>query len=227
MNTAEYVTRLYECFRAKASPEDAFFMAKYMKNQFPFFGLKKDSRQQLEKDYFRNNGLPSLPEMPQVVRLLWELPERECQYAAMDIMEKFRKKFTPDHLELFEYCIVTKAWWDTVDLIATRLAGALLKQYPELIPSCNQRWMEGENMWLKRTCLLFQLKYRQDTDRELLARNVVLLSGEKDFFIRKAIGWALREYSKTNPDWVLQFVKSNQLPTLSEREALKVLKRKK
>jgi len=164
--------------------------------------------------------------MPRTVRLLWELPERECQYAAMDIMEKFRKKFSREHLELFEYCIVTKPWWDTADLIAARFIGTLFMHNPDLISSSVQRWLGQENIWLWRTSLLFQLKYKKATDVELLGNTIRRLAGEKDFFIRKAIGWALREYSKTDADWVLEFVQNNRLSPLSEREALKVLKRK-
>jgi len=226
MNTGKYTAQLYEHFRTKASQDDAFFMAKYMKNQFPFFGLKKDKRQELVKDFFRDYGLPSLSEMPRTVRSLWELPERECQYAAMDIMEKFRKRFSREHLELFEYCIVTKPWWDTADLIAARFIGTLFMHNPDLISSSVQRWLGQENIWLWRTSLLFQLKYKKATDVELLGNTIRRLAGEKDFFIRKAIGWVLREYSKTDADWVLEFVQNNRLSPLSEREALKVLKRK-
>jgi len=226
MDPELYVTNLYERFRSRASAEDAFFMAKYMKNQFPFFGLKKPMRQEIEKDWFRHSGFPSLLDMPQVVHLLWELPERECQYAAMDIMEKFRKEFTGQHLELFEYCIVTKPWWDTTDLIAARFIGTMFRNDVSLIRPCVQRWLEDENIWLRRTCLLFQLKYRKATDRELLEETIRRLSGEKEFFIRKAIGWALREYSKTDAHWVLEFVQNNPLSPLSRREALKILKRK-
>ena len=108
-----------------------------------------------------------------------------------------------------------------MDYIASNLVGSYFNIYPGKIRETTDRWMASQNMWLQRTCLLFQLKYKNKTDESLLSGFIDQLTGSKEFFIRKAIGWSLREYSKTNPDFVLSFVRARELSGLSEREALK------
>jgi 3-methyladenine DNA glycosylase AlkD len=139
---------------------------------------------------------------------------------------EYIKKPEKDIIELLEFTIVNKSWWDTVDGIAGWLVGPLFKKYPELIGPKTTQWMNSGNIWLQRTCLLYQLNYKKSTDTEILFRFIEELSGETSFWIRKAIGWILREYSKTNPDTVLKFVNSHQLSALSRKEALKVIARK-
>jgi len=139
----------------------------------------------------------------------------------MEIMYRMRKKFTPAHLPLFEKLIQTKGWWDTVDFIAPSLAAFVLKNNPDLIEKTISRWQYHDNMWMRRSAILHQLKYKKDTDEKRLFATCKALAHEKEFFIRKAIGWALREYSKVNPDAVRRFVATTELSGLSQREALK------
>lgn len=122
--------------------------------------------------------------------------------------------------------IVEKSWWDTIDFIAVNLVGPYFKQYPDQIPTVTQGWMASQNIWLQRTCILFQLKYKNNVDLVLLDGFIQQLKDSREFFIRKAIGWMLREYSKTDADFVIQYLKDNKLSGLSEREALKWLKNK-
>jgi 3-methyladenine DNA glycosylase AlkD len=144
----------------------------------------------------------------------------------LEFAQRFLKKATPDDLGIIELMITEKSWWDTVDLLATHCAGSLFRNHPELISSVTEEWMNSGNMWLQRTCLLFQLKYKKDTDLELLTDFIERLNGGKEFFINKAIGWVLREYSKTDADWTIRFIESHELAGLSEREGLKWLRNK-
>ena len=212
---------LENIYRENANPENAFFMKKYMKDKFSFLGIKSPERRALTSAFFKNYNRPDINNIENIVRKLWDMKEREFQYFAMELVEKFIKKFEPDDIELLEFMIVNKSWWDTVDLVAANLVGKLLSNFPGLIEQINKKWILSENMWLNRTALLFQLKYKNDLNTKLLKQNILKCRDSKEFFICKAIGWVLREYSKTNPVWVSEFVNSTTLSPLSKREALK------
>ncbi|MBN2135876.1 MAG: DNA alkylation repair protein, partial [Acidobacteria bacterium] len=158
---------------------------------------------------------------------LWNLEHREFQYFAVGLLDKYVKKVPGDFINIYEWMIINKSWWDTVDAIAANLVGLHFQRFPDLITPRTEKWMKSGAMWLQRTALLFQLRYKDKTDFDLMTRYIIELKDEKEFFIRKAIGWALREYSKTDPDTVFKFVKQNKLAPLSEREALKVIERSK
>ena len=200
-------------------------MKQYMKDQFEFFGIKSVERKKLTRKFFTAQGIPSKHDYKEVIQELWDLPQREFQYAALDILEHLVKKRIQVKIELLEYLIMTKSWWDTVDWMATRIVGVCFRQNPELITQTYSRWMEIDNIWLQRVCILFQLKYKEKTDVKLLFSTIQELSGSEEFFIQKAIGWALREQLKIDPAVVQKFVDENELAPLSRREALKVLKR--
>ena len=212
-------------FRENANPENAFFMKKYMKDKFSFLGIKSPERRAITSAFFKNYNRPDLNSIENIVRKLWDMEEREFQYFAMDLVEKGLKKMVQNDIQLFEYLVVNKSWWDTVDFIAANLIGKHLSNFPGLIEQINKKWISSENMWLNRTALLFQLKYKNDLDTKLLKQNILKCRDSKEFFIRKAIGWVLREYSKTNPVWVSEFVDSTTLSPLSKREALKWINR--
>ena len=200
-------------------------MKRYMKDQFEFFGINSVERKELTRKFFTAQGIPSKHDYKEVIQELWDLPQREFQYAALDILEHLVKKRIQVKIELLEYLIMTKSWWDTVDWMATRIVGVCFRQNPELITQTYSRWMEIDNIWLQRVCILFQLKYKEKTDVKLLFSTIQELSGSEEFFIQKAIGWALREQLKIDPAVVQKFVDENELAPLSRREALKVLKR--
>jgi len=222
MNSA-YLVPLMEKFEQNKVIENAGPMAKYMKNHFEFLGLKSPVRKETGRDFFKQYGLPETENLEIVIKELWEMPYREYQYFAQEILIKFINKSDKKTIGLLEYMITTKSWWDTVDLIASNLVGPLFLKYPELIVPYTNKWMDSGNMWLQRTAILFQLKYKDKTDFELLTGFIYQLSSSNEFFIQKAIGWILREYSKTNADTVVEFVQNNKLAKLSEREALKWL----
>jgi 3-methyladenine DNA glycosylase AlkD len=223
-----YLRPLIEQFEANRDPDRAGYMKKYLKDQFEFYGIGTPARRAMLSAHIKDHGLPERSEIEKVSRNLWEMDERECQFTAVDMLKRMKKKLEPGDLSLLEYLIVTKSWWDTVDGIAGWLAGELFKRHPEMIVPTTGRWMESGNIWMQRSCLLFQLSYKKDTDLDLLFGFIGELSGHKSFWIRKAIGWVLREYSKTDPGTVQAYVDAHpELSGLSKREALKVIKRSK
>lgn len=226
MEPLHYLEPLLRQYEHSRDPVRAVQMKKYMKDQFDFYGIGTPARRAMISAHIRESGLPEWNSMEKITRHLWEMEQRECQSTAIDLLNRMKKKLRPDDLPLMEYLITTKSWWDTVDGVAGWLVGALLKKYPENVKPLTTRWMDSENTWLQRSCLLFQLNYKQDTDLELMFGFIEKLSDRKSFWIRKAIGWVLREYSKTDPQIVLQYVDAHpELSGLSKREALKVINR--
>lgn len=198
-------------------------MAKYMKNQFPFLGIKTPARRRLMRLFYQESGILTEPFQEDLVLDLWEQEEREYQYAALDYIRCSLKKLDKTDLPLLEKLLTTKSWWDTVDNLAQHPVGTIALKYPEVIPATIVGWAFGNHLWLQRAALLFQLKYKERTDERLLYAFIKRHSASKEFFIQKAIGWALREYSKTNPESVRKFIANNELPKLSVREGSKYI----
>jgi 3-methyladenine DNA glycosylase AlkD len=221
-----YLKPLSELFQQNANQEIAFFMKKYMKGQYEYFGIKSPERRELKKEFLQIHGFPPPEILSAIVKECWELPQREFQYFIMEVLERLAKKAERERIGLFEFMIINKSWWDTVDYIAANLVGVHFQKYPELIYPVTEKWMQSGNIWLQRTSLLFQLKYKTKTDVALLTDYIQRLQGSKEFFINKAIGWILREYSKTDGVWVRKYVMNHQLAPLSRREALKWMERK-
>lgn len=224
-----YAADLRAAFLAEADPAEAMAMARYMRDQFPFFGLKKGPREAIQKQFFKDRGLPSAEAVGDVVRELWRCPERECHYAGLAILSKMvRRKNTAlvpsEIMPVLDKLITHKSWWDTVDLIASRLVGWALREDLQLRSDTIGRWRGSDDFWLRRSAILFQLKYKDATDSTLLFSLCADQLGDTEFFIRKAIGWALREYSKTDRTAVVAFVDEHpEMSGLSRREALKWL----
>lgn len=205
--------------------DNAMAMKAYMKNKFDFFGIRSPDLVEIFKTYLAPYPKITKAEMIAFVKDCWQAPEREMQMCAMKVLVKHKKQWDNDYFQLFEYMIQYKSWWDSVDFIAVNLVGVYLKSKPTEIETSVKRWMKSENMWLMRTAILFQLKYKTATDEALLFGLCEKLKDSKEFFIRKAIGWALREYSKTKPQQVVCFVEETALHSFSKREALKWLNR--
>lgn len=198
-------------------------MKKYMKNLFPFLGIKKPERAKLMRTFFQQSGILHNPIQMEFIKSLWKQDEREYQYAALDYLEKSLQKLDKSHLPFLEGLITTKSWWDTVDAIAPKSVGIIAKKYPEVILETIEGWAYGDHLWLRRAALLFQLKYKDQTDESILYRYIEQNAESNEFFIQKAIGWVLREYSKTNPQSVKQFIESHTLSSLSIREGSKYI----
>jgi len=219
----EYIEALEAEFEQNANPELAQEQRAYLKNRFVHYGLKTPIRREIQKPFLLKSYLPEKQIMLEIVRTLWDRPEREFHYFAQELIFKYHRQFEPADMEYFEYMITHQSWWDTVDFIATKLVGTFFKMYPDLIQTYTDKWLKSGNMWLQRTALLFQLKNKDKTDAQLLGHCIEYLIPSEEFFINKAIGWTLREYSKTNPDWVLDFVESHALSALSKKEALRLI----
>lgn len=179
-------------------------------------------RRQLVKDFIAKSGYPPYEQLDKMVQYAWDQQLREWQYVALEIVAKFVKKADPDLLNLCEWMTTNKLWWDSVDFVAPNVAGVLFKKYPEIKMQYIEKWMHSGNLWLQRSCLLHQLRDTKTADRALLFNLCERLASHPDFFIRKAIGWSLRQYSKTFPEAVIDFVNC-ELSNLSRKEALKVI----
>lgn len=218
-NKIEQLTAFFEEHR---NDDNAGPMKKYMKDHFPFLGIKSPLRKELEKQFFKETGILKEEFNKDIVEGLWDKDEREYQYTAITYIGKFIKKMPKDTILLLERLITTKSWWDSVDSIAPQV-GELARNYPELVEENINHWSKHDNFWLRRASILFQLKYKNETNEALLYKYMVKNADSKEFFIQKAIGWALREYSKTNPESVKAFIEGNQLAPLSIREGSKYL----
>lgn len=222
-----FVEKLEQEFTQNADAVKSKEMSRYMRNLFPFFGIQAEARRALFRQVLHETGLPPAASIPGIVGMCWEKKEREFQLTAMELAGKYLKQVNRGDIALYEMMITTKSWWDTVDYIAANLVGNWCRSFPEEKYGAVEEWLKSGNLWLQRTALIFQLKYKTDTDVDLLSEVIRKLNRGDEFFIHKAIGWALREYSKTDPAWVRSFVNQHSLSPLSHREALKWLNRKK
>ncbi|MFS0574558.1 DNA alkylation repair protein [Sporosarcina sp. 179-K 3D1 HS] len=210
-------------FEANRNEVQAVPMAAYMKGHFPFLGIKSPLRQQLLKEQFKEYELPEPEQLFEEAWKLFRLPEREYQYAAIALLEKMKKHLTIDDLQQLQEFIESKSWWDSVDTIAPKLVGHIVLRNREQGEKVMVTWSQCDNMWTNRAAILHQLKYKKEMNTSLLSSIIKQHSGSGEFFIQKAIGWVLREYAKTDPDWVQTFVAEHPLKPLSTREALKHL----
>lgn len=215
-----YIKPLEKLFKANANKQLAPGMSKYMRNLFPFYGIMTPLRKQLMKEFYSEYGLPEIKDLNKIMKDLWLLPQREFQYAGLSIAVRTHKHWKEGMVPLFEYLIKTKSWWDTVDGIAPSLAGKYFLKFG-IDEEVTDKWIESDNFWFQRSAIIFQLKFRDMTDEKLLYRYIKRRKNEDEFFIRKAIGWALREHAKRNPESVRKFVSQNDLKPLSIKEALK------
>jgi len=221
-----FVSELKADLEVAADPVAAVPMAAYMRNQFPFLGIKTGALSQLLRARIAQSGLPDLADLDLILRELWALPEREFQFAGIGLLEKYLKVLPPNFIDSLAYLIKTKSWWDTVDSLAGTSVGTHFKRYPAVRDATLPDWRQSQHLWLRRSCILFQLGYKQETDFELLKDIIRENLGSKEFFINKAIGWALRTYSRVDAQAVRSFVAETDLHPLSAREALKWLERK-
>jgi DNA alkylation repair enzyme len=204
-----------------ANADDARAMKAYMRGRFEFLGVKTPARRKAAKAFFKKHGGADIDW--RFVRQAWEHPFREMQYAALDYLETRKNLLCPGDLPQLKKLAQTKSWWDTIDFL-DRLAGGIIAGFPETRPVILQ-WSRDEDIWLRRLAIDHQLLRRDQTDQHLLEQILVNNLDQTEFFINKAIGWALRDYSKTNPEWVKNFIRQHhgKMAPLSIREAGKYL----
>jgi 3-methyladenine DNA glycosylase AlkD len=214
--------RLQRVYRAAADPARAVGMRAYMRDQFPFLGLPAPTQAVLNREVLRGVGRPAEVDLRAIALQCWVLDEREFQYFGQRLLRRHAKVLTSGFLATAHILISTKSWWDTVDELAAHVVGPLVAADPALALTIDA-WAQDADKWLVRTAILYQNRYREATDAQRLFRICADQAESTDFFIRKAIGWALREYAKTDPDAVRAFVASHRgtLSSLSAREALR------
>lgn len=213
--------KLFEQLEMLADAEQGQKMAAYMQNQFPFLGVPKPKLKEFMKPFMQQSK--KLDFDWDFVFSCWEKPYREAQYVAVEYILIHRKQLSINDLDNIQRLITEKSWWETVDSLDT-IVGSIVLNHPELKSKMLQ-WSVSDNIWLRRTAIDFQQEYKEKTDTELLSQIIENNFGSSEFFINKAIGWSLRDYSKVNGDWVRNFVEMHRgkLASLSIKEASKYL----
>ena len=214
--------RLATRFEAARDPERARAMTAYMRDQFPYFGLPAPRLRAVSRLALAGLPAPTSDDLRLIALACWERPEREFQYFACDYLRAHVAVPGPSFLAVTRTLITTKPWWDTVDALATRFVGDLVRRHPVLIADMDA-WSTDDDMWLVRTAILHQLHYGTATDTTRLFGYCTAQAGHPDFFVRKAIGWALRHYARTDPEAVRRYLAEHRLSPLSVREASKHL----
>lgn len=199
-------------------------MAAYMKGHFEFLGVAASERKTASKPWLIAAKSMQPEPLLEMVESRWTEPEREFHYVGTDAIRAGAKNLRATDLDRVHALIVKTPWWDTVDSLAVHTVGPMVRAHSELVAVMDE-WIESENIWIARTAILHQLMYKDATNIDRLFNYCEMRMGDTEFFIRKAIGWALRQYSRTNPDAVRIFVAANEgeLSGLSKREALKHL----
>ncbi len=225
MTPKNYIRGIKAMFLSVGDPHVAEGQMAYMRNQFPFYGLKAPVWVAHLREYTREHGFPVYGgPLEATVRLAYADEYRELHYVALQLIEKTQKKSGPDLIRLLEELILTNSWWDTVDWIA-KLVGIHFESYPDQITPVTERWMASDNFWLQRVAIIYQLRYKDKTDTDRMFRYIHQIAGSKEFFLQKAAGWALRQHAKTDPELIAQFLQKETLPALTRREAMKQLVR--
>jgi 3-methyladenine DNA glycosylase AlkD len=215
------IGRLFFTLESNADPEAARQSSAYMRGQFSFLGIAAPKRRKLWNDFLRDAGKEDMDWS--FVDLCWTRVHREFQYLGVEYLGVMKGKLVPSDIPKLKRIAVTKSWWDTIDGL-DRVVGHIALGYPE-VNDILLEWSVDENIWLRRLAIDHQLLRKEKTDTVLLERVILNNLGQKEFFINKAIGWSLRDYSKTDPAWVKDFIERNRerLSGLSIREASKYL----
>ena len=197
-------------------------MSKYMQDKFRFLGVRGATRTEIYKKYFPDARKTKTIDWD-FVENCWNKEEREFQYVVVYYLKAMQKFLKREDISRLKYLIVTKSWWDTVDLLA-KVVGSLIiriKGYDQIM----LEWSKDSNIWLRRVAILYQLSLKDKVDKQVLDKILVNNLGDSEFFINKAVGWVLRDYSKYNPEWVREFIKKNKenMANLSIREASKYI----
>lgn len=223
--TADAIALVRSSLAAVADPAKAEPMAAYMKTEMPFYGVQKSGRVPIARQLVRRFPAGDRAEYEAVVRGLWGLDHREEKYLALAYARGFPSFVDAESMELYRDLIVEGAWWDLVDEAATKLVGAALADDRPRATPIVRSWISSDDVWLRRTSIIAQLGHKDRTDLDLLAAACIENRSDPEFFIRKAIGWALRQHARTDPDWVRAFLGQwgDELSPLSVREATKHL----
>ena len=218
-----YLDTLEKEFLLHQNPEIAAKQKAYLKNHFEHFGLTTTVRRTITKPFFDKAFLPPKSELKSIVITAWEKPQRDFHHFAQELVFRYKKDFEESDIELMEYMITHKSWWDTVDYIGMHLIKNYFKKFPHKKASYIDKWLATDNLWLQRTTIYCQLKDKTKMDIELLTKVIITLSPSNEFFIKKAIGTILREYSRIDAKWVVDFINNHEISKLSKREGTRLL----
>jgi 3-methyladenine DNA glycosylase AlkD len=214
-----YLKELEDLYASEANGENAKAMSAYMKNQFPFYGIKTPRRRELVAMFLESNGLPE--DLEALCRACFAAEKREIHYFVNDALRNRVKKLDISLLPVMSDLIAQKSWWDSVDFLAPKLAGGLMLRHLAHIAALTSTWIESDNFWYQRAAIIFQLDYKQKTDAERLFAYILRRADSKEFFVQKGAGWALRTYASVDPEAVMKFVEDHNLPALTKREAIR------
>lgn len=225
----ELIEQIRSALPEHANPDRALQQQAYMKSTMPHYGLQAAELKGVLKKPLASHRLRNRDDWERAILTLWdEATHRELWYAAIAIARHRRYREWREQVEslaLWEHMTRTGAWWDVCDEIAIHLVGLVLRANRDEVSPIMRQWADDDHLWIRRASILSQVRFKTETDTELLAACIIPSIPGKDFFSRKAIGWALREYSKTDPGWVRSFVEqhSEEMAPLSKREALRLL----
>jgi len=220
----DFIPQLEAAFSKNRNEENAFQMKKYLKNLFSFYGIKTTERRTIFQELLKSNKQEISENYREIALTLLNMEFRELHYCGNEILIKnLKKNYSKDDIKLVETFLITNSWWDSVDTISKYLLGQYLIEFPNETEKVIERFSNSENMWLNRSAIIFQLGYKKKTNYDLLFSECDKHSQSKEFFIQKAIGWALREYGSVNPGLVLNFVNNSDLKPLSRKEAIRKL----
>jgi len=214
--------KLYEEMIQHKNEEQAQKMSKYMLNKFEYIGIKTPERRKIFKNFFKEYKNEEKIDW-EFVNKCWENKYREFQYVGADYLKNVKDKLTIDDIPKLKQLVLEKSWWDTIDNLDMTIGALALKD--SNVNKILLEWSLDENIWLRRIAIDHQLLRKEKTNTELLEKILKNNLGQAEFFINKAIGWALRDYSKTNPEWVKNFIEKNKekMAKLSIKEASKYL----
>ena len=215
---------IFDIFYSNKDEVRAKQMSAYMRNQFPFLGIGSVKRDEISKQFFLN--------LDKSQKINWNFvfecfqkPEREFTYLALNYIDKLKSNISEEEFYYFEKLVAIRPWWDSVDSIAP-IIGFICRKYNSFVHSYILPWADSDNKWLIRISIIYQLKYKKNTDIGILSKVILKNNNSSEFYIDKAIGWALRQYARTDSVWVCEFVNNNNLSKLSKREALKRIRSK-
>lgn len=214
--------KIKKAFKKIENKEQAVLMSKYMRNMFSFYGLHRPERQEVYRDFIREEKKSGIIDWD-FLKQCWNDKHREFQYLACEYLLALRNSLKYEDIERIRKFVETKSWWDTIDSLCKVIGDISLRD--KRVKNLMLEWSLDDNFWIRRTTIEHQLCLKEATDKELLSKIIENNFGSEEFFINKAIGWALREYSKTNPDWVKNFIKTNKnkMNRLSIKESLKII----
>lgn len=219
----QYILPLFISFEKSQNKAEAQRAKAYLKGKFEFFGIKTEKRRTLCKNFINENGLPTYDKLNKIVLDLFQQPQREFHYFAIELLLLFKKQWPSEIIALLEKMIMQNSWWDTVDFISISGVGFYSQQYPDEAKMKIAVWNKSKNMWLNRASIIYQNNLKSKTDTKILFSNIEKHTHSNEFFIQKAIGWALRQHARTDANAVRDFCSKTTLKSLSYREAMKHL----